>query len=55
MRSLWDDRDMRTQLERQPDGCWVLWERGRVVAEGRSRLRLAAARLWWWLAISLPR
>ena len=44
---------MRTRLERLPDGCWVLWQQGRVAAEGSGRLTLALARMW--LALPLPR
>jgi hypothetical protein len=51
---LWDDADMQTKLEREPDGCWVLWETGpagwQVAAEGHGRLRLAVARLRRWAA-----
>jgi hypothetical protein len=54
--SLWDDADMQTKLETEPDGCWVLWETGpagwQVAAEGRwwpwgklIQLRRWAARL----------
>ena len=42
----------KLEVEREPDGCWVLWQRGRVAAEGNGRLRLALARVR--LAFPLP-
>jgi hypothetical protein len=49
---------MRTRLERQPDGCWVLSERDgegwRVCAEGRWWPVGMAVAVWWWASVPRP-
>jgi hypothetical protein len=45
---------MRTRLDRQPDGCWVLWEADAVVAEGRWWPAGLLVAVWWWAAMPRP-
>lgn len=39
------------ELQRTPDGCWILWEDGAVVGEGRWWPVGLATAVWWWASV----